>query len=102
MSRPRCRLWMHRKMGMTFFFMQRKLTLEFRAKEAGVTIMNEVGLDPGIDHMSAMKIIDEAKADGKKVRETRSVSFPEANTRQILLDPFFRFMVRRSPRTRGV
>lgn len=30
-------------------------------------IMNEVGLDPGIDHMSAMKIIDEARASGKKV-----------------------------------
>lgn len=29
--------------------------------------MNEVGLDPGIDHMSAMKIIDEAKLEEKKV-----------------------------------
>ena len=37
------------------------------AKKAGILIMNEVGLDPGIDHMSAMKIIDEAKAAGKKV-----------------------------------
>ncbi|ORZ00118.1 Saccharopine dehydrogenase-domain-containing protein [Syncephalastrum racemosum] len=42
--------------------------LDTPAKEAGVTIMNEVGLDPGIDHMSAMKIIDEAKAEGKKIR----------------------------------
>lgn len=31
------------------------------AVKAGITIMNEVGLDPGIDHMSAMKIIDELK-----------------------------------------
>ncbi|ORX56155.1 hypothetical protein DM01DRAFT_1320289 [Hesseltinella vesiculosa] len=42
--------------------------LEDKAKEAGVVIMNEVGLDPGIDHMSAMKIIDECKHQGKKVR----------------------------------
>ncbi|KAI9496686.1 Saccharopine dehydrogenase-domain-containing protein [Zychaea mexicana] len=42
--------------------------LDGAAKKAGVLIMNEVGLDPGIDHMSAMKIIDEAKSSGKKVR----------------------------------
>lgn len=29
--------------------------------------MNEVGLDPGMDHMSAMKIIDEAQRNGSKV-----------------------------------
>jgi alpha-aminoadipic semialdehyde synthase len=29
--------------------------------------MNEVGLDPGMDHMSAMKIIDEVKRNGSKV-----------------------------------
>jgi alpha-aminoadipic semialdehyde synthase len=38
-----------------------------RAQKAGIMIMNEVGLDPGIDHMSAMKIIDEAKANRSKV-----------------------------------
>lgn len=41
--------------------------LDQGAKDADVLIMNEVGLDPGIDHMSAMKIIDEAKHQGKKV-----------------------------------
>ncbi|XP_031375045.1 alpha-aminoadipic semialdehyde synthase [Punica granatum] len=30
------------------------------AKEAGITILGEMGLDPGIDHMMAMKMIDEA------------------------------------------
>jgi len=29
--------------------------------------MNEIGLDPGIDHLSAMKMIDEVKAEGGKV-----------------------------------
>ena len=39
-----------------------------RAKQAGVTILNEIGVDPGIDHLSAMKIIDEVKAEGGEVR----------------------------------
>ncbi|CAG8612807.1 10909_t:CDS:10, partial [Funneliformis mosseae] len=38
--------------------------LDERAKQAGITILNEIGLDPGIDHLSAMKIIDEVKAEG--------------------------------------
>ncbi|KAI9255460.1 Saccharopine dehydrogenase-domain-containing protein [Sporodiniella umbellata] len=42
--------------------------LNQRAQKAGILIMNEVGLDPGIDHMSAMKIIDEAKRNGSKIR----------------------------------
>lgn len=32
--------------------------LDQAAKDAGVIILNEIGLDPGIDHMSAMRIID--------------------------------------------
>lgn len=42
-----------------------------RAQKAGILIMNEVGLDPGIDHMSAMKIINEAKRNGSKVKRIR-------------------------------
>ena len=33
--------------------------LDGPAKEAGVILMNECGLDPGIDHMLAMECIDE-------------------------------------------
>lgn len=40
------------------------MELDEAAKEAGVLVLNEIGLDPGIDHMSAMKVIDEIKADG--------------------------------------
>lgn len=40
--------------------------LDAEAKAKGVLIMNEVGLDPGIDHMSAMRVIDRIK--GKKGR----------------------------------
>ncbi|KAI8640529.1 Saccharopine dehydrogenase-domain-containing protein [Parasitella parasitica] len=42
--------------------------LEHKAQKAGILIMNEVGLDPGIDHMSAMKIIDEAHRNGSKIK----------------------------------
>jgi len=33
--------------------------LDGAAREAGIIIMNEIGVDPGIDHMSAKKILDE-------------------------------------------
>ena len=36
------------------------------AKDAGITILNEVGLDPGIDHLLAKQVIDEVAAgDGR-------------------------------------
>ena len=41
--------------------------LDAAAKENGLVFMNEVGLDPGIDHMSAMKVLDEIREQGGKV-----------------------------------
>lgn len=41
--------------------------LDAAAKEAGITIMNEVGVDPGIDHMLAMECFDKIKNAGGKV-----------------------------------
>ncbi|SHI41551.1 saccharopine dehydrogenase family protein [Flavobacterium terrae] len=41
--------------------------LDAQAKENGLVFMNEVGLDPGIDHMSAMKVLDEIREQGGKV-----------------------------------
>jgi spermidine synthase / saccharopine dehydrogenase (NADP+, L-glutamate-forming) len=41
--------------------------LEKDAKEAGIVVMNEIGLDPGIDHLYAVKTIDEVHAKGGKV-----------------------------------
>jgi len=41
--------------------------LDGRAREAGITILNEIGLDPGIDHMSAMKIIHKIQNAGGTV-----------------------------------
>lgn len=42
--------------------------VSFSAKERGVTILNEVGVDPGIDHMLAMQCFDEVHRLGGKVR----------------------------------
>ena len=33
-------------------------------KQAGLIVINEMGLDPGIDHMSAMRILDRIRAEG--------------------------------------
>lgn len=41
--------------------------LDAQAKENGLVFMNEVGLDPGIDHMSAMKVLDEIREQGGHV-----------------------------------
>ncbi|RUS69460.1 hypothetical protein EGW08_022782 [Elysia chlorotica] len=44
-----------------------------KAVAAGVTILGEAGLDPGIDHMLAMKCVDALKESGGQVSELRSV-----------------------------
>lgn len=41
--------------------------LDAAAKKNNLIFMNEVGLDPGIDHMSAMKVIDEIRDKGGKI-----------------------------------
>lgn len=41
--------------------------LNEEAKQAGVILMNEIGVDPGIDHLSAMRLIDKIKEDGGRL-----------------------------------
>jgi saccharopine dehydrogenase-like NADP-dependent oxidoreductase len=41
--------------------------LDQLAKDNNLIFMNEIGLDPGIDHMSAMKVIDEIRDQGGKI-----------------------------------
>jgi len=38
----------------------------------GVTIMNETGVDPGIDHMSAMRVLDEKRQEGVSLKVFKS------------------------------
>ncbi|CAI5712732.1 unnamed protein product [Hyaloperonospora brassicae] len=47
--------------------------LDTKAKKAGIPILCEIGLDPGLDHMSAMKVIDEVKARSGKIVSFSSV-----------------------------
>lgn len=47
--------------------------LDEKAKEAGVLFLNEIGLDPGIDHMSAMRIIDKVHQEGGEIEEFYSI-----------------------------
>ena len=58
--------------------------LDNQAKENGLIFMNEIGLDPGIDHMSAMKVIDEIKEKGGKMIQFESfcggLVAPESDT----------------------
>jgi saccharopine dehydrogenase-like NADP-dependent oxidoreductase len=39
-------------------------SLDAEARTKGVILLNEIGLDPGIDHMSAMQIIDDIRSKG--------------------------------------
>lgn len=41
--------------------------LDAEVKKKGLIFMNEMGLDPGIDHMSAMQIMDNLRAEGKQI-----------------------------------
>ncbi|MBL7766347.1 MAG: saccharopine dehydrogenase NADP-binding domain-containing protein [Chitinophagaceae bacterium] len=47
-------------------------SLHVDARNAGLLFMNEMGLDPGIDHMSAMKIIDEIERLGGDIYSFKS------------------------------
>jgi saccharopine dehydrogenase-like NADP-dependent oxidoreductase len=48
--------------------------LDKKAKNAGILILNECGLDPGIDHMSAMRIIHDIEKNKGKVVSFRSTT----------------------------
>ncbi|MEW6081371.1 MAG: saccharopine dehydrogenase C-terminal domain-containing protein [Bacillota bacterium] len=59
-------------------------SLHEEAVRAGIVLMCEIGVDPGIDHMLAAKAIDRAKREGGTVTGFRSccgaLPAPEANT----------------------
>jgi saccharopine dehydrogenase-like NADP-dependent oxidoreductase len=52
----------------TASYIQPKIkAMDEAVKAAGLVFMNEIGLDPGIDHMSAMQVIDEIREKGGKI-----------------------------------
>lgn len=58
--------------------------LEPQIKEAGITVFNEIGLDPGLDHLYAVKAIKDIHDQGGKVKSFLSycggLPAPEAAT----------------------
>jgi saccharopine dehydrogenase-like NADP-dependent oxidoreductase len=55
----------NRKPLITASYVSKELhALDADARAAGIMLLNEIGLDPGIDHMSAMKVIDEIHGAG--------------------------------------
>jgi saccharopine dehydrogenase (NADP+, L-glutamate forming) len=68
----------------TSYVKQAMADLDGDARAAGVILLNEMGVDPGIDHMTAMQVIHKVQRGGGKI--ARFVSWcgglpaPEANT----------------------
>ena len=58
--------------------------LDGPAREAGVLLLNEIGLAPGLDHMSAMRVIGRLRREGSTLTSFRSccggLPAPESNT----------------------
>jgi saccharopine dehydrogenase-like NADP-dependent oxidoreductase len=45
------------------------MALDAEAKKKGLIFLNELGLDPGIDHMTTMKTIEEVREKGGRIVE---------------------------------
>ncbi|MHB8403157.1 MAG: saccharopine dehydrogenase C-terminal domain-containing protein [Bacteroidia bacterium] len=59
------------------------MALDEEAKKKNILLLNECGLDPGIDHASAMKVINEIQAQGGEITSFKSycggLVAPESN-----------------------
>lgn len=49
------------------YISQEMQEMDDAVKKKGLVFMNEIGLDPGIDHMSAMQVLDRIRAKGGKI-----------------------------------
>jgi saccharopine dehydrogenase-like NADP-dependent oxidoreductase len=56
-----------KNMVTTSYISPEMMALDEEAKKAGIVILNEIGEDPGIDHMGAMQMIDQVKKEGGKI-----------------------------------
>lgn len=58
----------HKKLLVTASYASAEMQqLDEDAKKAGVLLLNEMGVDPGIDHMSAMHVIHQLKNQGAEI-----------------------------------
>ena len=74
----------HRKQMVTASYVKPEMqALDAQAKAAGVILLNEIGVDPGIDHMSAMEVVHQIEKNGGKLvsftSNTGGLPAPEAN-----------------------
>ena len=74
----------HKKRMVTTSYAKDEMrSLDREARDAGVILLNEIGVDPGIDHMSAMRVIDRIKGSGGKLvsftSNTGGLPAPDAN-----------------------
>ena len=58
----------NKHMATTSYVSEDMQKLDSEVKAKNLLFLNEIGVDPGIDHMSAMKIIDHVHAQGGKIR----------------------------------
>ena len=63
----------HKSMVTTSYVSEEMKKLDAEAKDAGILILNEIGVDPGFDHMTAMRIIDKVHEQGGKIKEFYSL-----------------------------
>ena len=63
----------HTNMLTTSYVSDEMKALDAQARDAGIIILNEIGVDPGFDHMTAMRIIDNVHDEGGKVEEFYSL-----------------------------
>jgi saccharopine dehydrogenase-like NADP-dependent oxidoreductase len=67
----------------TSYVKDEMMALDAEAREKGVILFNELGVDPGIDHMTAMKVIDRVQGEGGEITTFQSycggLPAPEAN-----------------------
>ena len=71
----------HRHLVNTSYVAPEMAELDDAARDADVLLLSEIGLDPGIDHMSAVKIIDHIRGLGGTVTHVSSCcgGFPAAD-----------------------
>lgn len=61
-----------RSMVTTSYMRDEMRDLQTDSENAGITILNEIGLDPGIDHLLAKQVIDQVATSGGKITSFQS------------------------------
>jgi saccharopine dehydrogenase (NADP+, L-glutamate forming) len=72
-----------KQMVTTSYVKDEMRALDGAAREAGIILLNEIGVDPGLDHMSAMQVIHRIQDAGGKLvsftSNTGGLPAPDAN-----------------------